>query len=1460
MLIGNPGPNAACYWLVSHFTLGEGIPQPIGCLNALPNSLSASNYVVITPLYPTGVLNLDVLKTPTSTAPSGACNCAVATAISSGAINDQSNSTSSYTLNAYNVTSFNLELDNEVVGAGSTHLILRQNNIFVADLSTGGGGGSTNFDVNGAPVSNPTTINFEDSTTTTGLTLHFSNPSLGNVQLGLSGTLTVPGGGSGAGTLTGLLKGNGTSPFTPAVAADVVGLFTGCTGTDYLGADGNCYAAGTGTIAGSGTTNAIPIFTGATTLGNSPITLSGSTLTSADRLAIGTITSFPALRTFSSWGTGACPGSGTGFATSPACYGAEVFENFPTDIAGFTTDLWVPMSPAGNFAGAPSTTAILGWNDLDFNGSPAWQGGVVGIASLSGSTGTIANLGGVFGSAFLGKNTGTAQTATLAWGVAGQISNQATSNVQPFGAALYAYAPSVVAAVSHNYGNYIEAQDCGAACPDPWGIYEASAGSKNQFGTSTFIGSVTISGLPTGCLTNTSGLISSTGSSCGAGGSPAFSAITSGTNVTAAMVVGSGSSLTTSGSGSINATTLGGQTFASPGAIGSGTPAAGSFLALLGTSVTDSGLTPGNCVQASTGGLLVTTSGACGTSSGTVTVTGTPASGNLTEFSGGSSITNGDLSGDVSTSGTLATIVAKVNGVSYGTSPSTNTIAVVTGTNTTTYEIAPLLAGGTGATDQRFVDATTFSGADACAKIAAAGVSLNSFPRGGVVDARGFTGTQACASNPFAGVTVPVKFLFAGATWNTTAQWNLCNACIAEGNQWSSTVVVAVTGFSTGGQAILNIGDGTNTFFDTRFIHFQADCGNTAIALCYGFQGNGIDEGAGLSYVRIRNCNAAAAGGCVKVNSAPSTSNYRMESIYILFNSSASTTANGVSVTGTSSQGTWDAVTVIGAGAGTTGHAFACAGSFTGCKIRNFHFESMSDGVYFSSTSWGNVLGATGDPTNNSGAAVLHINTTSTSYGIDYSDLMSVNTTYILKNDVTSESISGTTNSGNVSLAHGSYPSAAIDTLTDSNGNPFIKVSPTASAVDGVTVTNGATGSPATVTISATGSDTNINLNLVSKGSGTVQCNGSSCGSGSGANTALSNLASVAVNLALSPGTDNSIALDDLTHRYTNLWLGGVLGWTNGLGTQDTGLSRDSAGVIDAGNGTAGDTSATIQATGFAGVGSNGGMFGTEGTGNCTAATTRDCLYPDSTLHNWHINSNNVDLGGMVGTTGTQTLTNKTLDGVTPTTMGYVDATSSIQAQLNAKSPTASPTFTGTVTAPTFDATTHFNDASLTASLPVCSDASKNLSSTCTGLIPTTALAANAVTSAKMYSGAGSRSIGWAFGDVATGSALTTSEVGYVTLPHTFATCTISGWHIMADAGTVTIKTARVATGGTALPTIGSNSISTSGVSLASGTLINSTTVTDFTSTTLSAGDTLGFFITTVATAKQITFSLDCDQ
>jgi hypothetical protein len=53
-----------------------------------------------------------------------------------------------------------------------------------------------------------------------------------------------------------------------------------------------------------------------------------------------------------------------------------------------------------------------------------------------------------------------------------------------------------------------------------------------------------------------------------------------------------------------------------------------------------------------------TVSQVIGAGSGTVTTTGSPSTGNLTKFSGSTSIVNGDLSGDVTTAGSLATTLA----------------------------------------------------------------------------------------------------------------------------------------------------------------------------------------------------------------------------------------------------------------------------------------------------------------------------------------------------------------------------------------------------------------------------------------------------------------------------------------------------------------------------------------------------------------------------------------------------------------------------------------------------------------------------------------------------------------------------------------------------------------------------------------------------------------------------------
>ena len=64
---------------------------------------------------------------------------------------------------------------------------------------------------------------------------------------------------------------------------------------------------------------------------------------------------------------------------------------------------------------------------------------------------------------------------------------------------------------------------------------------------------------------------------------------------------------------------------------------------------------------------------------------------------------------------------------------------------------------------------------------------------------------------------------------------------------------------------------------------------------------------------------------------------------------------------------------------------------------------------------------------------------------------------------------------------------ADLGFIADANGNEIIILDTTTTAVNEVTVANAATaGKP---TISATGGDTNITLNLVSKGTGTVQAN-----------------------------------------------------------------------------------------------------------------------------------------------------------------------------------------------------------------------------------------------------------------------------------------------------------------------------------------------------------------------------------
>jgi hypothetical protein len=121
--------------------------------------------------------------------------------------------------------------------------------------------------------------------------------------------------------------------------------------------------------------------------------------------------------------------------------------------------------------------------------------------------------------------------------------------------------------------------------------------------------------------------------------------------------------------------------------------------------------------------------------------------------------------------------------------------------------------------------------------------------------------------------------------------------------------------------------------------------------------------------------------------------------------------------------------------------------------------------------------------------------------------------------------------------------------------------------------------------------------------------------------------------------------------------------------------------------------------------------------------------------------------------------------------------------------------------------------------------------------------------------GIGSRALSFTFGDPA-GSALSSGSTTTVYLTVPFA-CTINAWSIVVDAGTATVKFWRKATG-TAIPT-SSDSINTSGVEISTGTAVRSTTLSDFTSTSIAANDILAANLTAVSTAKFLNAVLECN-
>lgn len=192
--------------------------------------------------------------------------------------------------------------------------------------------------------------NFLTSITTAGVPTQ-AQPSFSDI----SGTLAVGGGGTGATTLTGPLKGNGTSAFTAAASADIIGLWSGtCTSGTYLNGAGTCTTpSGAGTVitTGSPATGNLTQFSGATSITNG--NLSGDCTTSGT-LAV------TCLKTNGvAFGTAAAANTGTSGGTVPLLNAANTYSAVQTFNDVNLTGTSVPANAGINSCGVNTHTGQL---------------------------------------------------------------------------------------------------------------------------------------------------------------------------------------------------------------------------------------------------------------------------------------------------------------------------------------------------------------------------------------------------------------------------------------------------------------------------------------------------------------------------------------------------------------------------------------------------------------------------------------------------------------------------------------------------------------------------------------------------------------------------------------------------------------------------------------------------------------------------------------------------------------------------------------------------------------------------------------------------------------------------------------------------------------------------------------------------------------------------------------------
>ena len=131
-----------------------------------------------------------------------------------------------------------------------------------------------------------------------------------------------------------------------------------------------------------------------------------------------------------------------------------------------------------------------------------------------------------------------------------------------------------------------------------------------------------------------------------------------------------------------------------------------------------------------------------------------------------------------------------------------------------------------------------------------------------------------------------------------------------------------------------------------------------------------------------------------------------------------------------------------------------------------------------------------------------------------------------------------------------------ITVLPDSNGLPALLTVGTATAVDYLTATNGATGNPGLATLTAAGSDTNVTLKLVSKGTGIINLN-------TLAVNATGSTITGAGSVTISATGSNAFSLNSGSGGYESLYPKGCVSGSGGC-SPGAGLVWDVVGALRA--------------------------------------------------------------------------------------------------------------------------------------------------------------------------------------------------------------------------------------------------------------------------------------------------------